>query len=266
MWDVFLLDSDFKIERPKRYYRLLQVDRVGADQQPDQHTDETKRAHHHHHQASGSTLTALPPHIRVSSPDTTVERQSIMSSIKSRVSRIFHSEHSPPSPHSQTNVAGRLHPNDATDDDGNMSDDGSSDSIGSSTHSEMPTPMLDPSTNTNPLLHTGVHDDDDRLEANEASKKKDGTKKVSGDVSKHTFYVVNSQLRLKLFARNEVRFFKTKSLLLDFTIPFPSFLSFYRISLFCVFSLFYLAFFSTSSFLQFTPLLTLAPSVRCSNL
>lgn len=59
--------------------------------------------------------------------------------------------------------------------------------------------MLDPSTNTNPLEPP---DDlnDRRSRAGEDEKKK---KKRTGDVSKHTFYIENSQMRLKLFARNE---------------------------------------------------------------
>lgn len=61
--------------------------------------------------------------------------------------------------------------------------------------------MLDPSTNTNPLEPpTGMSDK--RSRAGEEEKRK---KKRTGDVSKHTFYVENSQMRLKLFARNEVR-------------------------------------------------------------
>lgn len=52
--------------------------------------------------------------------------------------------------------------------------------------------MLDPSTNVNPLDTTKEHQDGMRL--SEAT-----------DVSKHVFYVTNSQLRLKLFAKNEVR-------------------------------------------------------------
>jgi len=61
--------------------------------------------------------------------------------------------------------------------------------------------MLDPSTNVNPLENP---DDmtDKRNRAGEEEKK--NKKKGAGDVSKHTFYIENSQMRLKLFARNEV--------------------------------------------------------------
>ena len=56
------------------------------------------------------------------------------------------------------------------------------------------TPMLDPSTNTNPLEAP-----DERSNGDKNKKKK------RGDVSKHTFYVENSQMRLKCYAKNEVR-------------------------------------------------------------
>lgn len=71
--------------------------------------------------------------------------------------------------------------------------------------------MLDPSTNVNPLE---VPDDKTKLRegaGGEEEKKK--KKKRTGDVSKHTFYIENSQMRLKLFARNEVRFVMSPSLL-----------------------------------------------------
>ncbi|KAF8158304.1 hypothetical protein B0H34DRAFT_769482 [Crassisporium funariophilum] len=128
VWDVFLLDSDFKIERPKRYYRqgfgnFLHHDK--HDEQEHLYNNGAEKHHHHSHQPSTSTgqqqqqLTAdtHTPQINLSPPDP--ERRSIMSSIKTR-------------------------------------------------------------------------------------GKGKGKKKVgAGDVSKHTFYVVNSQMRLKLFARNE---------------------------------------------------------------
>lgn len=64
--------------------------------------------------------------------------------------------------------------------------------------------MLDPSTNTNPLDHPDEMSDQRAHAGDDPLKKK--KKKRSGDVSKHTFYIENSQMRLKLFARNEVRF------------------------------------------------------------
>jgi phospholipase D1/2 len=60
--------------------------------------------------------------------------------------------------------------------------------------------MLDPSTNTNPL-ELPDEMNERRTRAGEDDQKK--KKKRTGDVSKHTFYIENSQMRLKLFARNE---------------------------------------------------------------
>jgi phospholipase D1/2 len=62
-----------------------------------------------------------------------------------------------------------------------------------------PAPMLDPSTNANCLSGDPEHP----TESQPLDDKKG--KKRSTDVSKHTFYIVNAQMRLKLFARNEVR-------------------------------------------------------------
>lgn len=66
--------------------------------------------------------------------------------------------------------------------------------------------MLDPSTNVNPIqdehrdeLEEVIHPDGQNPE-----KKKKKSKRRTGEVSKHTFYIENSQSRLKLFARNEV--------------------------------------------------------------
>jgi len=69
--------------------------------------------------------------------------------------------------------------------------------------SRFATPMLDPSTNLNPMTGGVVEDSAKQVEANEQEKRR---KKRCDDVSKHTFYVENSQMRLKLFARNEVEF------------------------------------------------------------
>jgi phospholipase D1/2 len=61
--------------------------------------------------------------------------------------------------------------------------------------------MLDPSTHTNPL-EPAVNGQGQQAEE---KKPKQGSKTpVLSDVSKHTFYIVNSQMRLKLSAKNEV--------------------------------------------------------------
>jgi phospholipase D1/2 len=63
--------------------------------------------------------------------------------------------------------------------------------------------MLDPSTHVNPLQSSGAAEGREiQEETNEQDKRK--KKKRTDDVSKHTFYIENSQMRLKLFARNEV--------------------------------------------------------------
>lgn len=58
--------------------------------------------------------------------------------------------------------------------------------------------MLDPSTNMNPLAKKEAH-----LMRNDRTDKNTGTVPAA-DVSKHTFYLVNSQMRLRLRARSEV--------------------------------------------------------------
>ena len=63
--------------------------------------------------------------------------------------------------------------------------------------------MLDPSTNTNPLepaQHAQEHEEHEQHDGADDMKKK---KRSSKDVSKHVFYVVNAQTRLKLTAKNE---------------------------------------------------------------
>jgi phospholipase D1/2 len=69
--------------------------------------------------------------------------------------------------------------------------------------STTPIPMFDPSINANPLAATGkttVQNPEPERGVNDKPKKRRAT-----DVSKHTFYIENSQVRLKLVARNEVR-------------------------------------------------------------
>lgn len=153
VYDVFLLDSDFKIERPKRYYRLL------AAYQRDQEGGEDKDATH-------------------------VIEGSIMGSIRTRMSHFLHIG-------SETERKANGHA--ITGADGDIESISSGESSTPSIHAA---PMLDPSTNVNPLS-----EGEDMNNLMIAATKKRG-KRV--DVSKHTFYIENSQSRLKLFARNEV--------------------------------------------------------------
>jgi phospholipase D1/2 len=200
VWDVFLLDPDFRIERPKRYYRqnignLLHSEKSDVEQQKNAKAGEPHRPHHHiHHHHEQATM----PQIHPSPPDT--ERRSIISSIKTRVSKILHIDpnHPPPPPNGHADHGHQS-------DDADISDSASSN--GSSMPFRVPTPMFDPSTHVNPLQPRvdGQGHEDGRVEGEQAPKPKEGTKQpVSSDVSKHTFYIVNSQMRLKLSARNEV--------------------------------------------------------------
>lgn len=148
---MFLLDSDFKIERPKRYYRI-----TGTQKPEDANSPDHKNA---------------------------VENSHIVA-FRSQISKFLHIGSNG---HSMSNAHSSQHEH---NDQSNSSGDESS---APSVHAA---PMLDPSTNLNPL---GEDEDINNLIL--AANKKRG-KRV--DVSKHTFYIENSQSRLKLFARNEV--------------------------------------------------------------
>nr|GAT50596.1 phospholipase D [Mycena chlorophos] len=159
VWDVFLLDADFDIERPKRYYRQgLKLLQGGSD-------DEREEPHQ-------DTEGHLKP------PGTDHDARSVMGSIRSSISRLVHP---------------KRHRNPTVDDASSISSASSNSSI-----SSQPA-MLDPSTNPNPLADEPEQNNVER-NWHPSEKRK---KKNTGDESKHTFYIVNSQLRLKLFARNE---------------------------------------------------------------
>ncbi|KAJ6557347.1 phospholipase D [Mycena vulgaris] len=160
IWDVFLLDADFDIERPKRYYRqglkLLHPD-------------------------TGEDDDVSPPSKNLLHAPTDNDTRSVLGSIRGSFSKMLH----------RRNGNGT-----------SRHDDRSSTSSGSSASSlvsQHPAPMLDPSTNANPLAGITDQPDADRNWHPDEKKKK---KRVE-DVSKHTFYIVNSQMRLKLFARNQ---------------------------------------------------------------
>lgn len=107
---------------------------------------------------------------------------SLIGSIKSKVSKIFHMDG---------------HQRAATTNGANAGDRGYAPS--SLYTIPRPSPMLDPSTNFNPLSL-----DQEQPDESHEPQRVNG-KKRSADVSKHTFYIVNAQMRLKLCARNEVR-------------------------------------------------------------
>ena len=171
-----MIDTDFKIERPKRYYRqglnLLTHPEIALE---DEKADKKERREE--------------------------DRAQIGGSMKARLSKIFHVG-PPPEPIAN---GGDDPPNSARstrrrdDYDSPSSPDNSEDE---GVHlARQITPILDPSTNTNPLLGP----DENHEKNGGANKDKKKKRQKQSDVSKHTFYIENSQMRLKLFARNEVR-------------------------------------------------------------
>ncbi|KAF9649936.1 phospholipase D [Thelephora ganbajun] len=184
VFDVFLFDSDFKIERPVRYYRQgLHLLRDGndnekkaskgkeVDRSPSRHRGENDKDAVH---------PALPGD---------VDYMSTFGSIKSKMSNIFRRQKAPESevqPQPSNSGSGRPPRISA--------DDTASTSTASSRSERAPTPILDPSTNTNPLL-----DPDENQDHPKPSKRK----KTHSDVSKHTFYIENGQMKLKINAKNE---------------------------------------------------------------
>ncbi|KAH7922026.1 phospholipase D [Leucogyrophana mollusca] len=173
VWDVFLLDSDFKIVRPTRYYRkglhLLRPEPSEREFISPRGVNETEFH-----------------------PETEADCVSAIGSLRGKLSRALHIGHR--STPNVANVQQALH---------RRLDSASSGSSVSSA-SRPPTPMLDPSTNANPLDRT-EHGGEGEGEGhdNESETERRKKKKRSHEVSKHTFYIENSQMRLKLFAKNE---------------------------------------------------------------
>lgn len=124
-------------------------------------------------------------------------------SLKASVGKLFHhnrmqsTQSLPPN----GNLSRRMTANTDTD---TITSDGSTSSTDDEDEDIRPaTPLVDPSTNVDPLSEP-LSDDEGiprtSKEGDAAKKKKRRTK----DVSKHTFYIENSQMRLKLYARNAV--------------------------------------------------------------
>ncbi|GAW06506.1 phospholipase D [Lentinula edodes] len=131
VWDVFMLDPDFTIERPKRYYR------------------------------QGGCQSTPTPNICPSWDPFAV------TFLRFSISGITHALGQPRT---------------------------------SSVSSRVATPMLDPSTHVNPL---GPAEDENMGEEHPWSNNKKKKKANVHEVSKHTFFITNSQMRWKLFARNQ---------------------------------------------------------------
>lgn len=186
VWDVFMFDPDFRIEQPKRYYRqginnILYNDPamvehpISSLNKPQDSEISVTRQQYLHPQRNGDRHNN--------------DNHSLLGSVKSRVSRVFHSK----AERSHEGVSSSGHKNRGQREE-NVDDSDDSSSIPPRPW----TPMLDPSTNPNPL---SVPED---LRSPIADDQAAGEGKTNEEVSKHTFYIVNSQMKLKLFARNEV--------------------------------------------------------------
>ncbi|KAH9949881.1 phospholipase D [Amylocystis lapponica] len=181
VWDVFLIDSDFKIERPTRYYRQgLNVFHQFEDDEQEGNADALEK--------DKAEPDAQSHHTR-----------SAVGSLRSHLSKAFHvghQRHSSDVPQSHNGHAGTSsRPRHSTVSP--LSSNPSSPVLSS----RPLTPMLDPSTNTNPLLGPEEANEQPHNPVDESERKK--KRRRQQEVSKHTFYIENSQMRLKLFARNE---------------------------------------------------------------
>jgi phospholipase D1/2 len=169
---VFLLDPDFKIERPKRYYRqglkVFHPDLIGKSKDKENRSLNTRDK---------------------ADENATVRGRG---SIGSRLSRAFHFHVASADGVGDHSLSPTHHRSESE-----SSGSSESSSIPSRSHS----PMQDPSTIANPLAPRREDDSDHSASDKEKKRKKRGEL----DISRHTFYIENSQMRLKLFARNEVR-------------------------------------------------------------
>jgi len=132
---------------------------------------------------------------------------STLRKFRASIGKIFHHDHTikstqslPPPGHKHQRSGSTTSTVSGSSSDGSSSDSDDDEDIRPST------PLVDPSTNVDPLAEPVSDLDEEgvpRLSKDgEAGKKK--KKKRSKDVSKHTFYIENSQMRLKLYARNAV--------------------------------------------------------------
>ena len=214
IWDVFLLDSDFKIERPRRVYRqglnLLQHGHLKVE------VDDIMVGGGKNDNGHGR------PHVERHEYD----QYGTFSKVKSKLARALHLSHislnkkhgrheGSAESNGDAGMGGRHSTTGASFDrtrSHTRSMSASSMSSGASSASSvieagMRTPMVDPSTNMNPMRDEGPNEPsqpgDGDGDSHGHDPKKRRKKKKSKDVSKHTFYVSNAQMRLKCFAKNE---------------------------------------------------------------
>ena len=209
IWDVFLLDSDSKIERPERVYRqginLFHYHKYETETTPKEHHEKdinNEKQTTHGDARNGRTLRG----------------------VKDIVERALHLGHIRPDRANSMTVASinrvraRLHERSSENNalgDGSDGGDGDGDSPDAESESEAESevqdpPQVDPSTNVDPVQDASAkgengnaNPDPEGVAAQEAKKRK-GKRRNDKNVSKHTFFVINSQMRLKLFATNEV--------------------------------------------------------------
>jgi len=112
--------------------------------------------------------------------------RSLLGSLRSQISRIIS-----PSDHRKNHDRARQNETD----DHHGSD--TSGAVSFPTYAQ--TTVFDPSINLNPLVLSG--DSQSYNQSRQVAIKKG---KNRDDVSKHTFYIINSQMKLKLYAKNEV--------------------------------------------------------------
>jgi phospholipase D1/2 len=197
VWDVFLFDPDFKIERPKRYYRQglgnILHNELAIIEHPFS-SPEKPEVEALNSPALQQQYLQPPLAHPGSRSNRDGDGRSLLGSLKSRISRVFHLE----SGSGQRAFHDQARNSKEDKEDGHHDDSDSSSGV--SLPARARTPMLDPSTNLNPMVRLGDQDPRNDGQPGEAVAKKKNTE----DVSKHTFYIVNSQMRLKLYARNEV--------------------------------------------------------------
>lgn len=198
IWDVFLLDSDFKIERPKRYYRqgfhLLHSSSKGEELTRKRSINSSSRIDGETHSTLGKMRAKL-----------------LNFKVGHRRSRSsghvqWSSQASGSMDRSRHHVRSQSGITSGSDSESDESED------------EDRSPMEDPSTNIDPMRMSGRQDVDqanapetdgegdmdgvpDLEKMERQMQKKKGKKRK--DVSKHTFFISNSQMRLKLYAKSE---------------------------------------------------------------
>lgn len=206
IFDVFLVDGDFAIERPKRYYRKLDPTRFSHKDDQDQDQDEE---HHSEYPDAGDPIgdpNQDPIHLESHGP-------------LAHFAGMFHIGHHD---HSEQRHSEDTHRGRRSVEGKDQGDDAEKKADGH--HAS----FLDGDPSTQPTQL-----DKDAAEAISASRAvqslsqtSSSRKKKATDVSQHTFFLQNSQRKLKFVAKNEVSltFFFLRVFRLDsFSFSFVAF-------------------------------------------